>query len=211
MGKSIYLIAFIALIAIFSVTFFSIKLHDNQTFYNINEQLRQIQLENQFETIFSSLEGDTEIYCEARNIQLSLITSRLEKLNFELIAQKDPFSESYISTKKSFLMTNLLLYYNVIKSNQDCDNNIIPVIYFYAEDKSCEVECRTIENQLEKLKINCPNLRVFAFPYNWDQFEFSKIIEKEFEVEKAGTIIINDKRFDALTSQQDLINALNCN
>lgn len=211
MGKSIYLIAFIALVAIFSVTFFSIQLHDNQTFYNINEQLRQIQLESQFETIFFSLDMNNEAYCEARNIQLSLVTSRLEKLNYELLAQKDPFSESYISTKKAFLMTNLLLYYNVIKTNQECGKNIIPVLYFYSEDKSCEVECRTIETQLEKLKIDCPNLRVFAFPYNWSEFEFSKVLEKEFNIEKSGTVIINNKKFDSITDQEELESAVNCN
>lgn len=211
MGKSIYVIAFIALVAIFFVTIFSVKIYEDQTFYSINEQLRQIQLESQFETIFYDLVDNPNAYCEGRNIQISLSTKRLELLDLELKAQKESFLGNYIPTKKAFLITNLLLYYNVIKTNKECGNSIIPVIYFYAEDNSCDVECRTIENQLEKLKINCPNLRVFAFPYNWDQFEFSKIIEKEFEVEKAGTIIINDKRFDALTSQQDLINALNCN
>jgi len=211
MGKSIYVIAFIALVAIFFVTIFSIKVYEDQTFYNINEQLRQIQLESQFETIFYDLVADSNAYCEGRSIQIALNTKRLEILDVELKAQKESFLGNYIPTKRAFLITNLLLYYNVIKTNKECGDYVVPVIYFYAEDNSCDIECGAIENQLEKLKLTCPEIRVFAFPYNWDQFEFSKIIEKEFDVNKAGTVLINGKKFDSVTPQEELISAVNCN
>ncbi len=211
MGKSIYLIAFVALVAIFFVTIFSIKAYEDQTFYLINEQLRQIQLENQFDLIFSSLNDNPVVYCEARSIQISNNSRRLEQLDLELKSQRESFLGNYVQTKKAFLITNLLLYYNVIKMNEDCGQTIKPIVYFYAEDKSCDVECGAMQNQLEKLKLSCENARVFAFPYNWDQFEFSSVIEKEFDVKKSGTIIIGNKKFEQVTSQEELELALNCN
>lgn len=211
MGKSVYLIAFVALVAIFFVTIFSIKMYEDQVLYNINEQLRQIQLDNQFESIIYDLVENPEVYCEARNIQLSNNSRKLERLDLELKVQRDVFLGNYSQTKRAFLMTNLLLYYNVVKVNNECDENIIPVIYFYSEGKDCEVECGAMENQLENLKNYCDSLRVFAFPFNWEHFEFSRVLEREFGVTKPGTIIINENKFDSVVPQRELENALNCN
>ncbi|MDD3083692.1 MAG: hypothetical protein PHP82_01585 [Candidatus ainarchaeum sp.] len=211
MGKSIFLIAFVALVAIFLVMTFSIKSYEDYTFYSINEELRQIQLENQFESLFYDLIENPNAYCEGRTVQVFLTTKRIELLDLELKAQKESFLGNYVSTKRAFLMTNLLLYYNVVKLNKDCNSSIKPIIYFYAEDNSCDVECGAMENQLEKLKLFCPEIRIFAFPFEWDQFVFSKILEKEFGVEKAGTIIINNQKFDSVVKQELLEQALNYN
>jgi len=210
MGKSIYLIAFISLFAIFLVTMFFVNAYETQVFSSIDSELRQIQLENQFESLFYDLVDDPNAYCEGRSVQVALTTKRLELLDRELRAQKESFLGDYVPTKKSFLMTNLLLYYNVVKLNNECQSSIKPIIYFYAEDKSCEIECTTIESQLERLKEKCPDVRVFAFPFNWDEFVFSKIIENEFNVKKAGTIIVDGRKFDSIQKQNVLEEALGC-
>ncbi|MDD4251413.1 MAG: hypothetical protein PHX27_04445 [Candidatus ainarchaeum sp.] len=211
MGKSIYVIAFVALVAIFFVTIFFIKSYEDNIFYSINNELRQIQLENQFESLFFDLIDEPSAYCEGREIQVSLSAKRLDLLDVELKAQRESFLGNYIPTKRSFLMTNMILLYSILKLDVDCDSVIKPVIYFYAEDNSCDIECGAMQNQLEQLKVSCPTARIFAFPFQWEEFVFSNIIEKEFDVNKAGTIIINNQKFDSIVKQEILEQALNCN
>lgn len=211
MGKSIYIVAFVALVAIFFVTIFSIKSYEDQTMYNINEQLRQIHLDNQLESILSDLVDNPEVYCEARKLQFQNNVEMLGTLDRELRAQRESFLGNYIQTKRSFLMTNILVYYNVNKLNKECGEEINPVFYFYSEGKDCEVECGAMEGQLQKLKQDCENVWVFAFPFNWEHFEFSRILEKEFNITKPGTIIINEQKFDRVVDQRELMNALECN
>jgi hypothetical protein len=212
MGKSIYLIAVIAILAIFLVVTFSMKSYEDQSFYSLNERVRQLQFESGFDSIYSTISKDSNQYCDILNLQMELITESISDLDYDLKQQKESFfSSQYVFVKKAFLMTNLDLYYKTRVAKQNCNLNIEPIVYFYDEGKGCEVECSVMENQLNQIANECSNVRVFAFPYNWGEFKFSSILQKELNVNKFGTIVIGNVLFDSVKDKAELMSEINCN
>ena len=212
MGKSIYVVTLIAMIAIFLVMIFSMKSFEDQAFYSINERVRELQFESNFDSIYSSISKNSDQYCEVIKLQIELLTQKNHNLDKELKLQKSSFfSNQYVFVKKSFLMTNLNWYYKARLAKKDCDLNIEPIVYFYDEGKGCEIDCGVMGNQLNQIGNECKNVRVFAFPYSWSEFRFSEILEKELNIKKAGTIVIGNVLFDSVTDKLDLMNELQCN
>ena len=213
MGKSVYIVALIATIALFAVIFFSVKAFEDSRFTGLNEQLRQIEFENNLERVYSEFRlTDANDYCVFTNESILDTTKKLADMDYQLNSYKDAMlSTDYTFAKKNFLLTNILLLQRVDSAIKDCNLKIKPIIYFYAEDKSCEVECGTIASQLEQIKSICPSVRVFAFPYNWSDYKFTSFIEHEYDVNKAGTLVIGGKTFSSLQKDSVLIGALDCN
>ncbi|MFA5357322.1 MAG: hypothetical protein WC308_00150 [archaeon] len=212
MGKSVYLIAFVATLAIFSVAFFSVKAFEDARFYQVNEELNQIAFESQLDKVYSELSAsDSNYYCYFIEDNIANISDTLSKLELRLKSYKESMvSQEYTVAKKNYLINNLLLYSRVKKAVADCNLDIKPILYFYAEDNSCDVECGAIANQLDQIKQLCPGAGVFAFPYNWPDYKFTSILEKQYNITKAGTIVINDKKFDSLQTNETLLNELRC-
>lgn len=211
MGKSIYVIAIIATAAIFLVVLLSLKSMEDQRFYKFNEQVKNITFENELNNAYQSF-YDTNDYCLLVDGQLALNSTKLSRLNEELMSYKDSFSQAdYISAKRNFLITNMLLFQITKKAIVDCNVNIKPVLYFYAEDKSCEAECGAMSNQLNTIKAKCPQVRVFAFPYHWPDFDFTSILEKKYDINKAGSLVINNQKIGSLISIEVLSQKLDCN
>ena len=104
----------------------------------------------------------------------------------------------------------MLLLQRTKKAIYDCNLDVKPVVYFYAEDKSCEIECGALETQLEQVKSACPSVRVFAFPYNWPDYSFTSFLERQYSVSKPATLIIGGEKYDSMQSKEVLLKALGC-
>jgi hypothetical protein len=213
MGKSIYLIALVATIAIFAVIFFNVKAFEDSRFSSLSNDLRQIEFENNLERFYDNFKNtDSNVYCSLTEESISNAITKLSNMEVSLDAYKQPMlSSEYIFTKKNFLLTNMVLFYRVKEALNDCNLNIKPVIYFYAEDNSCEVDCGIIVDQLEGIKSVCPEVRIFAFPFNSEDFKFTQLFEKKYSISKPATLIINDKKIDSLQSTDVLLKELGCN
>ncbi len=212
MGKSIYIVALIATIAIFAVTFSVVKGFEDARLSQINEEIRQITLENELDKLYSEYySSDTNNYCYFLNESISSSVERLEKLDYRLNAYRDSMiSTDYAFIKKNFLITNMIMLSRVQRAITDCNLEITPIIYFYAEDKSCELECGAIANQLELIKQDCNSVWVFAFPYNWSEAKFTSILEKQYNVLKPGTLIINGEKLENLQQKEVLEEKISC-
>jgi len=120
------------------------------------------------------------------------------------------FSNEYYSVKKSYLLTNLLLFEKVNSLKKDCNLSVNPILYFYAEDKSCEIECGVLANELDVVKRECPTAWVFALPYNWPEYSFTSFVEQRYAVNKPATLVINEKKYDSALAKDELKKLLNC-
>jgi len=209
-GKSLYLVALLATIALFAVIFFTVKSFEDSRFSNLNDSLREIDFENNLARVYSEFKiSDANNYCFFTNESITNTTMQLEDLDYRLTNYRDSLlSTDYVFVKRNFLLANMLLFAQVDSAIKECDLNVKPILYFYAEDKSCDVECGTILGQLDHLKSLHPEIRVFAFPYNWPDYKFTSLLEHEYDVNKAGTLVINGKKFDSLQSDAVLSKAL---
>jgi len=212
MGKSIYLIAFLATLAIFVVVISSTWFFEEQRLLNINEDLRQIVLENELQNIyFLTKDTDLNSYCLSMQTSLSSNINALSLMEFRLSNYKESmFSTEYSSVKKSYLLTNLLLFEKLSSLKKDCNMNLSPVIYFYAEDKSCEIECSVLAGEIELVKNECPGLWVFALPYNWPAYSFTSFLEKRYNVTKPATLIIDENKYESPLTKTELKKLLKC-
>lgn len=212
MGKSVYLIAFIATLAIFVVAIFSTWFLEEQRLSNINEGLRQIVLENELQNIyFLNKDADLNSYCLSMQSSLTSNIDELSLMEYRLSNYKESlFSTEYSSVKKSYLLTNLLLFEKVSSLEKDCNVNIKPVIYFYAEDKSCEIECAVLADELELVKRECSNIWVFALPYNWHLYPFTSFLEKRYAVTKPATLVVDGNKYESSFSKDELMKLVNC-
>jgi hypothetical protein len=194
--------------------FLIVKSAEDARFAGLNDEVKQLWFENDLQSVYAEFEKDNpQLYCVLVGQNMLSITKKLGALEQRVLQYKDYAigSEEYVLTKRNYLVTNLLLLMNFEKAQKDCNIDMQTIIYFYAEDKSCEVECGAIQAQLDEVQDYCKNIRIFAFPYNWQDYEFTKILEAKYDVNKAGTLIVNGKNFDSLQTNETLLRELECN
>ncbi len=212
MAKSVYLAAMIATIAIILVGFFSVSVADDAKAKQFNSEINQFVLENELQSSFADFDvNNKEVYCTI--VQQGIANLSKSASIFE--AQLSTFKENsfntteFYSVKRNYLLTNMILFRSFLRAREYCDFNTKPVLFFYAEDKSCEEECGVIGAQLFDLK-DCNSFRAFNFPYNWPTYEFIKILEVKYGVDKPGTLVIDGERIDSLQPKEVLAKKLGC-
>jgi len=213
MAKSVYLTAVIATIAILLILFFSVNISESNRVYEFNEEIKQISLESDLQSAYADFDSNnSEVYCLVMSQSIDNLSKRSSSLEKKLLAYMDTSfntNEFYLA-KRSFLITNMLLYRNFQKAKDYCDFNKIPVLFFYAEDDSCQVECSLIGSQLDQLSKECSSFRAFNFPFNWESYEFTKILEVKYDINKAGTLIIGGEKINTPISYNELKSKVGC-
>lgn len=213
MGKGLYLVAFLATIAIILVAFFAVKSAEDNKAGQLNEEITQLALENELYTAFADFgSGGNGTYCLVVNESISGLSKRADLLERQLDMYKENSfnTEEFFKVKRNYLITNMLLFRNFLRANSSCGLKIKPLLFFYSEDKSCGADCDVIYAQLWQLKSDCNQFRNFNFPFNWDAYSFTRILEKEYGVEKPGTIIIDGNKYDSLLSLPQLYEKVGC-
>ena len=213
MAKSVYITAVIATIAILLILFFSVNVSESNRVYEFNEEIKQISLESDLQSAYSDFDStNLEVYCLVMSQSIDNLSKRSFSLEKKLLAYQDTSfntTEFYLA-KRSFLITNMILYRNFQKAQEFCDVNKTPVLFFYAEDDSCQVECSLMGSQLDLLSKECSSFRAFSFPFNWDSYEFTKILEVKYDINKAGTLIIGGEKITGPLSYAELKSKVGC-
>ncbi|MFA5361189.1 MAG: hypothetical protein WC290_01955 [archaeon] len=213
MAKSVYVTAFIATIAIMLIVFFSVSISEANRVSEFNEEIKQISLENDLQSAFADFDSNNaEVFCLVMSQSINNLSNRSSSLEKKLLAYMDNSfnTKEFYLAKRSFLISNMLLYRNFQRAREFCDFNVIPVLFFYAEDSSCDVECGLIGAQLDSLASECSSFRAFNFPFNWESYEFTKILEVKYGVEKAGTLVIGSEVISHPISIEELKTKLGC-
>ena len=195
------------------VLFFIVNVSESNRVAEFNEEIKQISLESDLQSAYADFDSNnSEVFCLVMNQSINNLSKRSASLEKNLLAYTNNSfntNEFYLA-KRSFLITNMLLFRNFEKAKAYCDFNTVPVLFFYAEDSSCTVECGLIGTQLEELSKECSSFRAFNFPYNWESYEFTKILEMKYDINKAGTLVIGDEKIDHPLNYNELKSKLGC-
>ena len=105
----------------------------------------------------------------------------------------------------------LFLYESIFTDEDICvalSAGIESVVYFYPDAYFC-TECASQAVILDSVVRQCSEARVFAFPGDLGIPVINLLAEK-YGVEKYPTLIVNDRKFDYVVSEQELKQALGC-
>lgn len=212
MAKSVYIVAFIATVAILAVVFFAVTNAENSKAAQFNDEIREFALESELQSAYAGFDSNNSaVYCAVINQGLDSLSRRADVLEKQLTAYKENSfnSQEFYTVKRNYLLTNMILYRNFLNAKEYCDLNTKTVLFFYAEDKSCDPQCGVIGSQLFTLR-DCNSFKTFNFPYNWPQYEFTKILEVKYGITKAGTLVVDDKKYESLLDMNELASILGC-
>ncbi|MEI7960961.1 MAG: hypothetical protein WCI04_01365 [archaeon] len=212
MAKSLYIVAILATIAILAVLFFSVSAAENQKAAQFNDEIRQFALESELQSSYADFDTNNRaVYCTIINQGIESLSKRSDVLEKQLNSFKDNSvnTQEFYTVKRNYLITNMILFRNFLNAKEYCSFNRKSVLFFYAEDRSCDPQCGVTGSQLFELR-DCNAFRVFNFPYNWPQYEFTKILEVKYDVKTAGTIIIDSNKYESLLDMNTLTNLLGC-
>jgi hypothetical protein len=211
MVKGIVFSAAISTIAIILIAFFVINFIELSRINSINENVLQIYLDSQLLELYENNNDFSEAYCEIISNNISSTNKLLSEMEHRLGAFEGDlrFSQSYVSAKRNYLITNLLLLEKVEKFSKRCDFNVPLLIYFYSEEGLCGPKCNTIVSQLDSIPSTC-NYWGFSFPFKSENYLFTQLIEERFGVNVFGTLVIDGKNYSELLQRDELLKKLNC-
>lgn len=162
-----------------------------------------------YEAIFS----DKENVCPAIRTGIESQIARTRSVLSELeVAQKQNVFSNFEIVKKKYHNQNIQLYLLVQKAINDCGySDIEPVVFFYSDKDNCP-DCIAEGKTLDSLAVSCPNIRVFAFPYDLG-IPVVDVLKVKYGVTKAPAVVIKGERYDGAVSGQYLLSSskLNCN
>lgn len=213
MAKSVYLTAFVATIAIVLIVLFSVNLGESSRIASLNEEVKQIALEAELQNAFADFDtNNSAVYCTVIGQGIERLSNRASNLEKILSTYKENSvnTEEFYLAKRGFLITEMVLFANLEKAKAYCDMNTKTVLFFYAEDKSCPIDCEVIGVQLDELEKDCSSFRAFRFPYNWPSYEFTKILEVKYDVNSPATLIVNGIHAAVPASVGDMRKWLGC-
>jgi hypothetical protein len=186
---------------------------DDSRAFQLNDEIRQISLENQLQSAYEDFDkNNSDVYCLVVTQGINSLSKRSSELEARLEGYKDnAFStDEFYLAKRNYLLTSMLLFRNFQKAKEYCDLNMHTVLFFYAEDNSCNVECGVIGSELNEIQKSCKSFRLFSFPYAWPSYDFTKILEVKYDVNKAPTLLIDGEKIESILSIEDLSKKLGC-
>ena len=213
MVKSNYLVALVVTFAILLFVFFFIKTQEDNKFAELNKELDQIVFENTLLSSFADFDsGNKEAYCSVVSQSISSLSEKASSLERRLSAYKQSSFDTheFYLTKRNYLIVNMFLYKSYLEAKSRCDLNTNLVLFFYAEDNSCEPDCGVIGAQLFALSRNCSSFKNFNFPFNWPSYEFIKILEAKYAVTQPATFVVDGRKFVGAMDNSKFSSLLGC-
>jgi len=211
MGKNIYLIAAVITTLVFVIIFFMVKMDENSKINELSGQIQELYEEQQANKILSRYFDKTDSNsCAIYEKQVSKQLTRIYTLFSQLEKIKDTtFTISDNGIKRQYLITSMSLWLDLRDSAKYCNLNIKPLLLFLPDEKNC-VKCDAMIEQLEVLKQDCENVRVFAFPSKSEEFEFVTLLEKDYNVSSFPAIVANNNVYYEIVDNEKIKKDINC-
>ena len=118
-------------------------------------------------------------------------------------------SPEYQRLKRQYLVSIMNLYLALERTSATCPMGITPVLYFWPDNSDCPT-CATFVYQLEEIKKDCPDVRVFAFPSNPANFEPVDALQKKFNVKASPALVIGKSVIETVTDTSELRRLAQC-
>jgi hypothetical protein len=190
MGKSVFLVAAVITTAIFISVFFFVRMQESAMLDSTSKEIMSLFEEQQANKILQNYLGQMdENSCIIFERQISRQLNRIYALFYQLEKIKEKtFATSSDLVKRQYLLASMSLWIDLENASKTCKLNILPILYFFLDQKDC-ILCDAMVAQLEALKADCPNARVFAFPSESEDFEFVELLKKDYNVSSAPAIV----------------------
>lgn len=172
---------------------------------NTAQELNYNSLQLQY--LYLSTLGEEENVCPVLNAALeNSITELSYSLDaFERYSENSFLDNSrYDTLQRKYLQDNLRYWMFSQQLQQECESNVVNVLYFYSED-----ECAVCQNQGTVLTYYKQKLddQLLVFPINLDladDEQFLNIIKTSYNITQLPTLIINEERYVGVQGRQQL-------
>lgn len=105
--------------------------------------------------------------------------------------RKSIFTYKYVVLKKTYLLSLADAYISSFENAKICGREEVPIVFFYSETQFCPF-CTAQNNGLIEIAKKCKNIRIYAFPYDFN-FEPVSIMVARYNITEAPSLIINDQ------------------
>lgn len=129
-------------------------------------------------------------------IDLAPLTNQLYDVGSRLDYMENRLGEDnkdIIAIKNYYFLLELRHWLIIKKDSEKCSNKRIPIIYFYANSKSCK-SCKEQGFILDYIKRKYNNVYIYSFDIDLGGSSLNGI-KKIYNVESAPTIIIGDEAY----------------
>lgn len=207
-SKDKYLLAGVITLLIFSLGITLGFLLEDQR-YNLVEEVylgqevsyHSLQLQYLYLNSFSGADSCPILSTTLKEAVQDLSDSLGEVIAYEEEKETSPARKEFIMRR--YALDNIRYWMLALQSRQECDLEIVPILYFYSPDcPSCPLQ-GTILTYFKNLF----GERVLVFPINTDLQESEPMVEivmKRFEITKYPTVIINNKKYEGVVKQEQL-------
>ncbi len=203
-----YIIAGIITFLIFSLgLMLGLVLEDKR--YNLVEEINQgqevkslsLQLQYLYLTTFSSYDNCPTLSTTLKEAITDLSNSLSDVVAYE--EENKASTQRKIIIQRRYILDNIRYWLLARESKQRCNLDIVPILYFYTEDcGSCPLQ-GTI---LTYFKSTFGD-KLLVFPLNLDLRDEEPMIEiiiSQFNVTKYPTLIVDNKKYEGVISQDKL-------
>ncbi|MCX6768039.1 MAG: hypothetical protein NTY90_04925 [Candidatus Micrarchaeota archaeon] len=212
---SVYVKALFLTLLFFAANFFLIKYLDDTRADSVSSQLATIDEEMQSSRIllfYIQTANATRDACPA------LEAKTMEQLNniYGLARQLEEVRHTSILSsteqiKRKYILTNSELWLYVTQLQKYCSDapaGITPILYFYPDKRDC-VECRAQAEVLDKVRDQCVNVRIFAFPTDLEIGVLPTLMKK-YGIEKTPSLVINEKKIEGIVTEEIIRSLVPC-
>jgi len=210
---SVYVKALIITIVIFVGNFFFIKYLDDSRAGEVQARLEKAEEELQSARLlllYSQAFNNSPEICPLLETRTNEQINRLYALYQELqsVSNTNVFTDtSRIKTR--YILSNAELYLYAVQLKKTCGYaGMDPILYFYPDKQDC-VECRAQAQVLDKLRDDCNNIRIFAFPTDLN-ISIADALKERYAISQTPAIVVADKTFGGITSREQILRMLQC-
>lgn len=206
-SKNKYFIALVITLAIFVIgILIGVLVTEKRTeFLELSGREQKIEFDSlQLQYLYLTTSSDK---CNVVNKALEENINRLEQTRIKLenyLAQSFSNNNEFSLTKREYMLAEMRYWLLAKQTKELCKGDSVSLLYFYSNTEECE-DCGPQGLILTYLKDKFKNkLLIFSLDSDFEGEAMMSIFKEEYNIIKVPTIIIENKKFEGLTTKEEL-------
>ncbi|MAG78450.1 hypothetical protein CL616_03735 [archaeon] len=206
-SRNKYIVALIITLAVFVIgVLIGILVTEKRTeFLELSGREQRIDFDSlQLQYLYLTTLSDE---CSAVNKALEGSINRLEQTRVKLedyIAQSFTDNKDFSLTKREYMLAEMRYWLLALQTKELCKGDTVSLLYFYSNIKECD-ECDSQGLILTYLKNKFKDkLLIFSLDSDFIEEPVLEIFKEDYNIEEVPTIIIEDQKFEGLTTKEEL-------
>ncbi len=178
----------------------------------VNDLINEIKMKiDDADLSFVLVSANKNITCTFLSEKVNDIKNDLRKITSKVVSMEKDFkiNEEYKHLKRELMILRLKLWLLVSKMNEECNEKIVPILFFYNTNK--EVSCDYCYEEGEILSyVSEKNSSIIVIALDGDEdLILINTLKKVYNITTYPTIIINDKKLEGFVSKEKILEVLN--